>query len=730
MHECVRKVDVLFAHNITLLYLCVCVAVFGILLGKLHKQLGFMLVFCFWAIFSSAFITLGVYLLLLTLPNVIMLYLYTIWSRQGSGRLCKLCPEQWGGVNAWHYDHRMMNHKAAIPRPSAEIMYSRLVWNVSSRTALVLLVQGTPDYSSLSVYARNTSNFFTLSGLGPADRTAVLLVSSSLEAELAERLRSRLERQLQTNLRPGAQPTPVVVVRATTPVGCAIGRLLFPQREQARQNGRDLLMQAFQAYAMPVPAPVPEQTELEVAPEHANKNQPGTEWKNEEVERNKDEGQDLSLHLQHPPLSPVVAAGLYFTPGLIVLFWALALGVAWPVARTWLWRGGCSLLAGCALGLLLLILARRTSLLDSLLPVSSVNGGVFFLYCKQAFATLWVGYSTATRRSVLPCFALAMLFATFLPCCELARPRHMQLAHVAAFAMLWIVLAFLVHDAAFAMLWLVIGYWHMSQGGAADCGPILRAVVAVVGLLALAPEEALYASTTRDCHGQPMRPGATYRINVPANQPAKWWSLTGYTSRNKLIKNEEERYSVCSVHGSNAVCSGQRTVLLSPTYRPRLRADELPKECWIANPPVPSDQPQTMTVMLRLYKPPAGLLARFTTLRTMPIIEPWVDGAALIRPDKLSFDTCKVLHYFDCFNNLALLLVIFAKPATVFILFQLAAPVSAQLNLQGTTGCLVDLLKLILTAVVERFNAASDSRKKFFSRKASERPGPNTSSCK
>jgi hypothetical protein len=79
----------------------------------------------------------------------------------------------------------------------------------------------------------------------------------------------------------------------------------------------------------------------------------------------------------------------------------------------------------------------------------------------------------------------------------------------------------------------------------------LRALVAVVGLGANTPEEAIYPTGLADSTGQLLNGAKRYRIVFPAGQepPARYfWSLTMYDLDGYLAPNPIDRYSVGPTH--------------------------------------------------------------------------------------------------------------------------------------------------------------------------------------
>ncbi len=90
---------------------------------------------------------------------------------------------------------------------------------------------------------------------------------------------------------------------------------------------------------------------------------------------------------------------------------------------------------------------------------------------------------------------------------------------------------------------IVNGAWRAGTAtGSVDAGMYARAHVALTGLFALSPAEAIYFSAVVDDAGRPLRARCTYAIE---GQPvgARWWSITAYGDDHFLIPNAAGRFS-------------------------------------------------------------------------------------------------------------------------------------------------------------------------------------------
>jgi len=122
-----------------------------------------------------------------------------------------------------------------------------------------------------------------------------------------------------------------------------------------------------------------------------------------------------------------------------------------------------------------------------------------------------------------------------------------------------------------------------------------RAGIAVMGLLALPRGEAVYYNAETDGRGRPLKAGAVYEIRG-GGIPARWWSLTAYGEDHYLIPNETQAYSIKSTQVRREADGGFVAYLA-----PEPRGDN-----WIAS----GEEPQRLSLTLRLYGPPNDLEAR------------------------------------------------------------------------------------------------------------------------
>ncbi len=88
------------------------------------------------------------------------------------------------------------------------------------------------------------------------------------------------------------------------------------------------------------------------------------------------------------------------------------------------------------------------------------------------------------------------------------------------------------------------GAWQTNQNiGASDAGPLLRAIVARRGLLALNRSETVYFTAWEDDQGRALDAGCRYSVSGQ-DMPTRWWSLTLYAEDNYLPRNGDEAHAL------------------------------------------------------------------------------------------------------------------------------------------------------------------------------------------
>ena len=139
---------------------------------------------------------------------------------------------------------------------------------------------------------------------------------------------------------------------------------------------------------------------------------------------------------------------------------------------------------------------------------------------------------------------------------------------------------------------LANGPWETGKDfGSVDASALVRARVALRGLLALPRSEAMYFTARTDESGAALDGGCRYEIRG-GRFDARWWSITLYDRAGWLVANPWHRHSV----GSAAVPPDNAeawTIIVAPSEEAGL---------WI-----PSTGAPQFDLTLRLYHPGAAL---------------------------------------------------------------------------------------------------------------------------
>lgn len=143
------------------------------------------------------------------------------------------------------------------------------------------------------------------------------------------------------------------------------------------------------------------------------------------------------------------------------------------------------------------------------------------------------------------------------------------------------------------------GPWRTSTvTGSVDADMYTRAQVAITGLFALSPSEAIYFSASVDDAGAPLRAGCAYAV-VGKPLVADWWSITAYADDNFLIPNPLNRFSY-NMGNLQPDADGKFSLVAGPTERPGN---------WL-----PTGSGTGFSLLLRLYHPAPASLASLRTL--------------------------------------------------------------------------------------------------------------------
>lgn len=140
-----------------------------------------------------------------------------------------------------------------------------------------------------------------------------------------------------------------------------------------------------------------------------------------------------------------------------------------------------------------------------------------------------------------------------------------------------------------------IGAWRAwPRSGTSDADPYARAVFSRSGELPLGLAEGIAFIATSDDQGRALDGRCTTKISGRL-LPARYWTLTLYDGRGRLIENPAARYGFTS---SEVIfqTDGQVEIRLSP----RVRSGN-----WL-----PTGENERIVAVLRLYDTPAGVIAR------------------------------------------------------------------------------------------------------------------------
>ena len=150
------------------------------------------------------------------------------------------------------------------------------------------------------------------------------------------------------------------------------------------------------------------------------------------------------------------------------------------------------------------------------------------------------------------------------------------------------------------------GPWRTSLvTGSTSADMYTRAYVAVTGLFALNPSEAIYFSASVDDAGRPLRAQCSYRVEG-LSVPARWWSITAYADDNFLIPNTANRFSYNM--GNLDVSGGKRfSISAAPTEQPGN---------WLPT----GTNGKGFTLLLRLYNASPETIASLRTLSLPSIL--------------------------------------------------------------------------------------------------------------
>ncbi len=150
------------------------------------------------------------------------------------------------------------------------------------------------------------------------------------------------------------------------------------------------------------------------------------------------------------------------------------------------------------------------------------------------------------------------------------------------------------------------GNWRTSDSIASeDAGAYLRAIMALLGHIALDKSEAIYYVAQEDSDGNPLSSDYDYRVVGQGQLPSRWWSISLYGTYALFVPNEQKRYSYNDASLTYAD-DGSYIVHISP---------EEHSGNWL-----PSGEENRLFLTLRLYHPEQVVYDQLTEIE-LPRIE-------------------------------------------------------------------------------------------------------------
>ncbi len=145
------------------------------------------------------------------------------------------------------------------------------------------------------------------------------------------------------------------------------------------------------------------------------------------------------------------------------------------------------------------------------------------------------------------------------------------------------------------------GPWSTNvTAGSSGADMYTRAAIARAGLLAMTSEESVYMLASTDSSGEQLHSDCSYEI-AGSDLGGYWWSITVYGEDMFLIPNRIRRFS-----------RGQTNLERDVSGRFRIRLASTPAHDSNDTEWLPSgQQPQPISLILRVYEPPEELRSRF-----------------------------------------------------------------------------------------------------------------------
>src|SRR5439155_2697343 len=144
------------------------------------------------------------------------------------------------------------------------------------------------------------------------------------------------------------------------------------------------------------------------------------------------------------------------------------------------------------------------------------------------------------------------------------------------------------------------GWEFMDNVGQYGTDYLWRAVIALAGLGANLPEDAIYPRATKDLNGEPLNGSNLYEITFLKGQlpPVEaFWSITLYNSKQFFVKNPINRYAIGDRDDLNFNDDGSLTIYVQAASPGKERESN-----WL---PTPKDE---FSLFMRLYWPDKSIL--------------------------------------------------------------------------------------------------------------------------
>ena len=154
-----------------------------------------------------------------------------------------------------------------------------------------------------------------------------------------------------------------------------------------------------------------------------------------------------------------------------------------------------------------------------------------------------------------------------------------------------------------------VGSWFTNRHiGSVDANPLIRAIIARRGLLALRQSETIYFSSDHDSSGERFDEACTYRMIFEEAQQARWWSVTLYAEDEYLAVNGDSAHSVSADHATPFPAGGFEAIISDSQTRSPAQ--------WIS-----SANSGAFNLTLRMYHPDEGVIIDDAAMAQLPRVE-------------------------------------------------------------------------------------------------------------